>query len=367
MPASPIIQGGIFAAGLAVGVGAASLLISNKQTSRQIAPTAVAVPTPVPVTASSTIIPSSAAPPFPNANQAAPIMVGQTTLSVNPQAGKETAEHLTAENLGKGPAAPVPPASSNSSAAVPGKEKGDRSRSQFKEDEDVPAMFRAQLKDYFRSGYDRGHMVPAADAKTSQVAMDETFYLTNIAPQVGEGFNRHYWAYLEDFCRRLTGNFEDVYVFTVPLYLPAQSPDGKWRVSYEVIGNPPNIAVPTHFAKVILTSRSHNASSSFGLGGSSKSTALGGGVTEAARDISIGAFVLPNAVIPDEVPLTAFQVPVESVEKAAGLTLFAPAVKQSAKQLCRETKCEVIVRRFDDARKGNAGGAKGGLIGGGRK
>jgi len=78
--------------------------------------------------------------------------------------------------------------------------------------------------------------VPAADAKISQAAMDETFYLTNIAPQVGDGFNRHCkwtmsvleylgarttglllisdWAYLEDFCRRLTTNFEDVYVFT---------------------------------------------------------------------------------------------------------------------------------------------------------
>ncbi|KAJ9120244.1 hypothetical protein QFC22_003144 [Naganishia vaughanmartiniae] len=88
MPASPIIQGGIFAAGLAVGVGAASLLISNKQTPRQIAPTAVAVPTPVPVSTSSTI-PQSAARPFPNANQASPIMVGQSTLSVNSQAGKE--------------------------------------------------------------------------------------------------------------------------------------------------------------------------------------------------------------------------------------------------------------------------------------
>ena len=34
-------------------------------------------------------------------------------------------------------------------------------------------------------------MVPAADAKSSQDAMDETFLLSNIAPQVGVGFNRH--------------------------------------------------------------------------------------------------------------------------------------------------------------------------------
>ncbi len=33
--------------------------------------------------------------------------------------------------------------------------------------------------------------VPAADAKISQQAMDETFYLSNVAPQVGDGFNRH--------------------------------------------------------------------------------------------------------------------------------------------------------------------------------
>lgn len=38
------------------------------------------------------------------------------------------------------------------------------------------------------------------------------------------------WAYLEDWCRRLTGTFQDVYVFTVPLYLPKKDVDGKWRV-----------------------------------------------------------------------------------------------------------------------------------------
>ena len=71
--------------------------------------------------------------------------------------------------------------------------------------------------------------------------------MSNIAPQVGDGFNRHCecvcvyesahnlifvsdWAYLEDWCRRLTGKFQDVYVFTVPLYLPKRDPDGKWRV-----------------------------------------------------------------------------------------------------------------------------------------
>ena len=63
--------------------------------------------------------------------------------------------------------------------------------------------------------------------------------------------------------------------------------------SYEVIGNPPSISVPTHFAKVILTSRVPNGRS----------------VTDAARDISIGAFVLPNAVIADEAPLSQFAVP----------------------------------------------------------
>ena len=60
--------------------------------------------------------------------------------------------------------------------------------------------------------------------------MDETFLLTNIAPQVGVDFNRHYWAYVEDWCRRLTSTFQDVYVFTVPLYLPKRDSDGKWRV-----------------------------------------------------------------------------------------------------------------------------------------
>lgn len=81
------------------------------------------------------------------------------------------AEHLTAAKLKRG-------------------DDVDRQKSTFKEDDSIPPQFRAKLNDYFRSGFDRGHMVPAADVKNSQVSMNETFYLTNISPQVGEGFNR---------------------------------------------------------------------------------------------------------------------------------------------------------------------------------
>ncbi|TBU28921.1 DNA/RNA non-specific endonuclease [Dichomitus squalens] len=233
-----------------------------------------------------------------------------------------TAEHLTLASLGKSPLQPK----------IEG-EGGDRTNSQFKEDESIPSIFRAKLQDYFRSGYDRGHMVPAADAKVSQSAMDETFLLTNIAPQVGDGFNRHYWAYLEEWCRRLTGSFADVYVFTIPLYLPKLDPDGKYRITHEVIGTPPNVSVPTHFAKVVLTSKPSSPR------------------TPDIPEISTGAFVLPNAVIPDDAKLESFVVPVEAVERAAGLTLFSDAIKANSKHICRSTKCEVIVRRFDDAQR----------------
>ncbi|QRW18300.1 DNA/RNA non-specific nuclease [Rhizoctonia solani] len=223
-----------------------------------------------------------------------------------------TAEHLTLSSLSK-------------SAS-----KGDRSKSEFKEDQSLPVSFRARLQDYFRSGYDRGHMVPAADAKE---AMDETFLLSNIAPQVGRGFNQHYWAYTEDWCRRLTNTFQDVFVFTVPLYLPKQDQDGKYRVTYEVIGSPPNVSVPTHFAKVVLGSRPSSPS------------------TPQLTELSLGAFVLPNSEIPDDTPLTKFVVPVETVERAAGLVLFSDDIKQSSKHICQTAQCEVIVRRFDDAQR----------------
>lgn len=241
---------------------------------------------------------------------------------------KWVVEHLTMENLRRlppptrtGPPAPQP-------GAVPSDpSKPDRSRSTFKEDESIPTKFRARLNDYFRGGFDRGHMCPAADAKTSQDAMNETFLLTNIAPQVGSGFNRDYWAHLEDFCRRLTTTFKDVYVYTVPLYLPRlDESTNRWIVQYQVIGEPvPNVAVPTHFAKIIYA-------------------------LNASNDDAIATFVLPNAPIPDTTPLTEFLTPLDAVERASGLTIF-DKIDRRTTGLCDRIKCNIVVRQFKDQQR----------------
>ena len=205
----------------------------------------------------------------------------------------------------------------------------DRKHSYFVEDLTVPEKFRAKLKDYVRSGYDRGHQVPAADAKWSQDALDQTFLLTNMCPQVGDGFNRDYWAHFEDFCRRLTNSYPSVRIVTGPLYLPKRDPDdGKWRVSYEVIGSPPNVAVPTHFYKVIFAEDGH-----------------------AEGNVSLGAFVLPNAPIANDKPLTDFEVPVEAIERASGLEFAAQLPALRRRKLCEEVHCSVIVREYMDRQK----------------
>ncbi|KAK3671988.1 nuclease [Recurvomyces mirabilis] len=205
---------------------------------------------------------------------------------------------------------------------------GDRRHSVFTEDDSIPEKFRGKLKDYFRSGYDRGHQVPAADAKWSQEAMDSTFALSNMCPQVGDGFNRDYWAHFEDFCRRLTSFYPSVRIVTGPLYLPKRDFDGKWRVSYEVIGHPPNIAVPTHFYKVIFAEDGR----------------VGG-------NVSLGAFVLPNDVIHNDKPLKDFEVPVEALERASGLEFAGLLPPARRKRLCQEVNCSVIVKEYAERQK----------------
>ena len=171
----------------------------------------------------------------------------------------------------------------------------DRFNFSFKEDESLPEHLRATLADYKGSGYDRGHLAPAGNNKSSPEAMADTFYLSNICPQCPQ-FNRGYWTKLEKHVRNLTKEYQNIFVITGPLYLPTVEENGKRYVKYEVIGLN-DVSVPSHYFKTITTEDWQGR----------KETR---------------AYILPNAPIEDKTPLENFETTVEKVEKAAGL-IFA--------------------------------------------
>lgn len=56
--------------------------------------------------------------------------------------------------------------------------------------------------------------------------MKETFVLSNIAPQVGKGFNQNKWNDLENYIANQTKKYKNIYVCTGPLFLPEEECDG---------------------------------------------------------------------------------------------------------------------------------------------
>jgi len=96
-----------------------------------------------------------------------------------------------------------------------------RKLARFDRDPHIPPQFTADNKDFWGSGWSRGHMAPAGNNKHSQTAMNQTFYLSNIVPQDLDN-NGNYWNRLEIYCRELTNQFSDVYIISGPLWLPEQ-------------------------------------------------------------------------------------------------------------------------------------------------
>nr|WP_320119464.1 DNA/RNA non-specific endonuclease [uncultured Marinifilum sp.] len=84
-------------------------------------------------------------------------------------------------------------------------------KNKFKEDPAVKTGS-AKLIDYKGSGYDRGHLCPAAAMKNSNLAMSESFYMSNMSPQA-PAFNRGKWKSLESKVRKLTIENDSLYVF----------------------------------------------------------------------------------------------------------------------------------------------------------
>jgi DNA/RNA endonuclease G (NUC1) len=210
---------------------------------------------------------------------------------------------------------------------------GRRNRPQFYEDRTIDQPeYRSTLAHYRNSGFDRGHMAPAADYPEK---MEDTFTLCNIAPQ-DHVMNLSVWNALEEWVRRVVrsqreNNNSTVYVVTGPLWLPhRQVEDGKYEYHYLGLGRPPSlIAVPTHFFKVVA-------------------------VVNNDQIYQYACFVVHNH---DKLPskkLEDYVVPWKDLEAVTGLQFFprwaTPDWKDHADQLTRE---QVLLKRQNNKKLQN--------------
>ncbi len=121
-----------------------------------------------------------------------------------------------------------------------------RRRDNFRADPTIDPAFNASLDDYAGSGYDRGHLSPAADNSASAEQMAQSFYLSNMAPQ-NPSQNRGSWRILEDRIRSVAREGRVLYVTVGTVYEPG----------YEVIGN--GMGVPQYLWKIVVDAETNNA------------------------------------------------------------------------------------------------------------
>ncbi len=151
----------------------------------------------------------------------------------------------------------------------------------FKEDPTVTTGS-ASIADYRKSGYDRGHLAPAADMRWSETAMDESFYFSNMSPQV-PSFNRGIWKKLEEQVREWAEENGAVYVITGGIleeWLPKIGENG--------------VSVPNYYYKVVLDYRE--------------------------PDLKAIAFLMKNEGSKE--PLSSFVVPINRIEELTGINFF---------------------------------------------
>lgn len=98
----------------------------------------------------------------------------------------------------------------------------------------------AELSDYRGSGYDRGHLAPAADFSYDEFALSQSFYLSNMSPQV-PGFNQGIWKKLEGKVRDWAIENDNIYVVTGPVL----------DKSFKTIGEN-QVSVPEYYYKIVL-------------------------------------------------------------------------------------------------------------------
>lgn len=147
--------------------------------------------------------------------------------------------------------------------------------------------------EYDGFGYDRGHLAPSADFRWSQTALSESYYYSNMSPQLAD-FNRGAWGDLEDAIRGYMYSHPatELYVVTGPVL----------KAGLPVIERGVNkVSIPEQYFKVVMDLSNKKAI----------------------------AFLMPNQAITK--PLQSFATSINEVEKITGLDFFnklSPALQE---------------------------------------
>lgn len=117
--------------------------------------------------------------------------------------------------------------------------QGQRKRESLFYEDPMVTTGTATADDYHRSGYSRGHMVPAGDMKWDSVAMHESNYYSNMTPQLAE-LNNGAWNRVENKVRQWAKKYDTLYVYTGPVL----------RAGLPTIGSN-KVSVPEYFWKAV--------------------------------------------------------------------------------------------------------------------
>jgi len=166
----------------------------------------------------------------------------------------------------------------------------------FRPDYRIPERFRADLADYEKSGYDRGHLIASADQNDLEIQNSETFLLSNMSPQ-HPTFNRGIWKKLEEAVRTLnkTKDIWETYVICGPVFYFDQPVESIGTTD----SNDVSIPIPNAYFKSVLTEDSRG-------------------------NIDMWSFLMDNKKLDGD--LADYLVPTSKIEKYTGIVLWETLV-----------------------------------------
>lgn len=133
------------------------------------------------------------------------------------------------------------------STATPNKNVGRNDN--FTEDPLLPKQYQLGEKAYSGSGYSRGHLAASSDRQYSVTANKKTFYMSNMSPQIQNGFNGGIWLNLERRVQELgtITNSKDT------LYVAKGGTIKENQIKEYISDGSHRIAVPNHFFMALLS------------------------------------------------------------------------------------------------------------------